>query len=104
MMVFLIRTIYDGVPQIIFVVNVLENGEFRFAGCNSSAEKIVGINHENIIGKTPEELHGTVEGAAISQRYKCCIESGNEISYEECLTFDGKETWWLTTINPLLRW
>ncbi|BAY22465.1 two-component sensor histidine kinase [Calothrix sp. NIES-2100] len=96
-----LRSIYDGVPQLIFIVNVLENGEFRYAGCNSSAEKIVGMNHDKMTGKTPAELLGSIAGAVISQRYQSCIESGTEISYEECLTFDEQKTWWFTTINPL---
>lgn len=96
-----LRSIYDGVPQLIFVVNVLENGEFRFAGCNSSAEKTMGINHAIMFGKTPEELLGMVEGAAVRQRYQSCVDAGIEITYEECLTFNEQETWWFTTINPL---
>jgi len=96
-----LRTIYDGFPQLIFVVNVLENGEFRFAGCNSAVEHIVGINHAQIVGKTPEELHGEVEGAAVTQRYQSCVNTGTTLNYEECLTFEGEETWWLTTLNPL---
>ncbi|MBD2452069.1 PAS domain S-box protein [Nostoc sp. FACHB-152] len=96
-----LRTIYDGFPQLIFVVNVLENGEFRFAGCNSALEQIIGLNHAKVVGKTPEELHGEVEGAAVTQRYQTCVDAGTSISYEECLTFDCNETWWLTTLNPL---
>ncbi|MBE9005859.1 PAS domain S-box protein [Fortiea sp. LEGE XX443] len=96
-----LRTIYDGFPQLVFVVNVLGNGEFRFAGCNSALEKVVGINHASIFNKTPEELHGLVEGAVVTQRYQSCVEAGTSINYEECLTFDGQETWWLTTLNPL---
>ncbi|RCJ40221.1 PAS domain-containing sensor histidine kinase [Nostoc minutum NIES-26] len=96
-----LRTIYDGVSQLIFVVNVLENGEFRYASYNSAAEKFLGINRTQINGKTLEDLHGAVEGASISNRYQSCVESGVGISYEECLTFNGQETWWLTTINPL---
>ncbi|MBU7582850.1 MAG: PAS domain S-box protein [Nostoc sp. TH1S01] len=96
-----LRTIYDGFPQFIFVVDVLENREFRFAGCNSAVEKMVGINHTRIVGKTPEELHGAVEGAAVTQRYQSCVDAGNSINYEECLTFNDEETWWLTTLNPL---
>ncbi|ALF55768.1 histidine kinase [Nostoc piscinale CENA21] len=96
-----LRTIYDGFPQLIFVVNVLENGEFRFAGCNSAAEKMVGINHDKIVGKTPKDLHGEVEGRAVTQRYQSCVDIGDSIDYEECLTFEGEETWWLTTLNPV---
>ncbi|MCC5639695.1 PAS domain S-box protein [Nostoc sp. CHAB 5844] len=96
-----LRTIYDGFPQLIFVVNVLENGEFRFAGCNSALEQIIGINHATIFGKTPKELHGEVEGAEVIRRYQNCVDTGTSINYEEPLTFNSEETWWLTTLNPL---
>ncbi|MBD2346079.1 PAS domain-containing sensor histidine kinase [Anabaena subtropica] len=96
-----LRNIYDGVDQIIFVVDVLENFEFRFAGWNSSAEKSTGISQADAIGKTPEDLQGSVKGAAVRQRYKNCVEAGTSISYEECLTFHNQETWWLTKITPL---
>ncbi|MBD2439615.1 PAS domain S-box protein [Nostoc sp. FACHB-110] len=96
-----LRTIYDGFPHFIFVVDVLDNGEFRFAGCNSAAEKTVGMSHAIMLGKTPEQLFGVAEGAVLTQRYQSCVEAGTSISYEECLTFHGEETWWLTTLNSL---
>jgi PAS domain S-box-containing protein len=96
-----LRSIYDGFTQVIFVVEVLANGEFRFAGWNITAEKETGISKENAIGKTPEEVLGVEQGAFIIQRYKDCVASGVHISYEECITFDNEETWWMTKINPL---
>ncbi|MBW4641985.1 MAG: PAS domain S-box protein [Goleter apudmare HA4340-LM2] len=96
-----LRSIYDGVNQLIFVVNVLENGEFRFAGWNLLTAQATGISNAEALGKTPEETFGDIQGAAVHQRYQSCIDAGVAITYEECLTFDNQETWWLTTINPL---
>ncbi|MBD2626074.1 PAS domain S-box protein [Trichormus variabilis] len=96
-----LRIIYEGITQLIFVVNVLENGDFACAGYNPSGEKILGINQEDLIGKTPEYLHGEIEGARVRKRYQNCIESGEIISYEEFLTIKNEPTWWLTTLNPI---
>jgi PAS domain S-box-containing protein len=96
-----LRSIYDGCAQVIFVVNVLENGDFCYIGWNSSAEQTTGMSQVEVIGKTPEELRGNAEGAVISQRYQSCVDAGVGINYEECLIFKGQESWWLTTINPL---
>ncbi|MEA5554241.1 PAS domain S-box protein [Anabaena cylindrica UHCC 0172] len=96
-----LRSIYEGISQVIFVVDVLDNNDFCFAGWNSSGEKLSGISQADIIGKKPEYLHGEVEGAVIRQRYQNCIASGTSISYEELLTIKNEETWWLTTLNPL---
>ncbi|MBX9253700.1 PAS domain S-box protein [Desmonostoc muscorum CCALA 125] len=96
-----LRSIYEGVTQPIFVIDILDNCELRYAGWNSATEKITGISNAEVIGKTPEYVHGTVEGLEVRQRFKICIETGIGIKYEECLTFHGQENWWLTTINPL---
>ncbi|UKO97537.1 PAS domain-containing sensor histidine kinase [Nostoc sp. UHCC 0870] len=96
-----LRSIYEGVDQIIFVVDVLENCEFRYAGWNSTSEKATGISRSEVIGKSPEALFGNTEGVAVRQRYQNCLETGIGISYEEMLTVNNQETWWLTKINPL---
>ncbi|WP_413175003.1 PAS domain S-box protein [Anabaena azotica] len=96
-----LRSIYEGVAQIIFVIDIVENGDFSFAGWNSSGEKLTGISQAEIIGKKPEYLYGEVEGAAVRQRYQTCIESGTSMSYEEFLTINNEPNWWLTTLNPL---
>ncbi len=96
-----LRSIYNGVAQLIFVVNVLDNDEFILVGWNASTEKASGISYSEAIGKTPEDLLGNVAGAVVKERYKSCLKSGTSITYEECLTFQGEEIWWLTTLNPL---
>ncbi|MBW4678438.1 MAG: PAS domain S-box protein [Desmonostoc geniculatum HA4340-LM1] len=96
-----LRSIYEGVTQPIFVIDILDNCELRYAGWNSATEKITGISNAEVIGKTPEYVHGSVEGLEVRQRFKICIETGIGIKYEECLTFHGQKNWWLTTINPL---
>ncbi|GAX42690.1 two-component sensor histidine kinase [Tolypothrix sp. NIES-4075] len=96
-----LRTVFDGSENPIFVVDVLKDGEFCHVGYNSAAERATGFSRTEVIGKTPEQLHGAVTGAAVRQMFASCLELGKSITYEECLTFHGEETWWLTTINPL---
>jgi two-component system, NtrC family, sensor kinase len=96
-----LRTVFDGSENPIFVVDVLEDGEFCHVAYNSAAERARGMIRAEVIGKTPEQLHGAVTGATVRRNFVSCQEAAKSISYEECLTFFGKETWWLTTINPL---
>ncbi|MGI8503858.1 MAG: PAS domain-containing protein [Hassallia sp.] len=96
-----LRTVFDGSENPIFVVDVLEDGEFCHVAYNSAAERATGFLRTEVIGKTPEQLHGAVPGAAVRRKFASCLELGKSITYEECLTFFGEETWWLTTINPL---
>lgn len=94
-------SIYDGVAHSIFVVDVLPSGEFRFVGLNPTHEQLTGLGTEEIQGKTPEQVLPPEAAAAVSANYTRCIQAGTSITYEECLPFQGEQTWWLTTLTPL---
>jgi len=88
-----LRSIYEGVDQCIFTVDVLENEDFRFFSFNPAAERLTGQTTEAMRGKPP--------GEQVRQRYRECVEAGVPMTYEECLIFHDQPQWWLTTLNPL---
>ncbi|MGK7936042.1 MAG: ATP-binding protein [Xenococcaceae cyanobacterium] len=94
-----LRSIYDGVREAIFVVDVLNDGEFRYGGFNPTCENLTGIS--NVEGKTPTQLFLPQDAVAIENKYRNCLEVEEGISYEECLVLKGEHTWWLTNLNPL---
>ena len=96
-----LRSIYDGVEKSIFVVDVLENGDFIYVGLNPAHERLTGIRSEELYGKTPEQALSVTVAPAVYERYRACVEAGATISYEECLPFKGLETWWITSLTPL---
>lgn len=96
-----LRTVYDGVDHALIIIDITEDGKFRYVEMNSAAEKDTGFNKTEFIGKTPQELFGEVEAAALCQNYRKCLETGKSFSFEQCLTFKDDKTWWLTKINPL---
>jgi len=95
------RSIYNAVEASIFVVDVLPDGEFRYAAVNPTRERQLGVRSENLIGKTPEQIFAIAEATLVRQRYSACVHSGRTISYEECLLLRGKPTWLITTLTPL---
>lgn len=97
-----LRSIYDGVDYIIFVVDVGEDGEFRYAGLNPAAELLSGISSEEACGKTPQELFGTPTGTFFWQKLRECLEKESSISYEAIANFDATEVRCLmNTLTPL---
>ncbi len=96
-----LQSIYDGVEQQIFAIDVFGKDEFRYAGWNEMAERVLGISSSANRGKTPEQIFGAVEGAAIAARYKSCLQADCTLRYGEYLTIEEKPTWWLTTLKPL---
>ena len=95
-----LNSIYEGVGCLIFVTDVRDNGRFEYTGWSKSCELEIGIPASEVLGKTPQELHGD-EGAVVYQKYLHCVQIGISITYEECLTFNDQKTWWLTTLSPL---
>lgn len=96
-----LRSIYDGVEHLIFVLNVSEDKKTKFAGWNLSTEKAIGITSAQILNRTPIEIFGEIGGEAMIQRHHSCIALGRSITYEEQFEIQGKNTFWVTTLNPL---
>ena len=97
----LLSSIYNGAEVSIFVVDVLEDGDFRYVGLNPTHERLTGISLQQIKDKTLEEILPLEVAKDLRQRYVNCVTSGETISYEENLVLNGNHTWWLTTLKPL---
>lgn len=93
-------SIYDKASSAIFVVDVLPEGKFRFVDMNPAGERLTGLRSEDIRGKSPEQVESDT-AAVVSANYARCLQLGRTISYEECLLWKGKDSWWLTTLTPL---
>lgn len=96
-----LRSIYDGCDVSIFVVDVLSDGHFRYVGLNPAHERLTGIRNQDLQGQTPEAFFPPNVAAAVRSHYRSCVLAGQPIAYEECLPFQGQDTWWLTKLTPL---
>lgn len=95
----LLDSIYHNVREAIFVVDLEADGTFRYVDMNPAGKKLTGIN--DISGKTVSELFSPSVTATIEAHYQECARSQSSITYEECLPFKGKDTWWSTSLNPV---
>jgi PAS domain S-box-containing protein len=95
------QSIYNAVEASIFVVDVLENGDFRYVGLNQAYERWTGIKAADLVGKTLEEVLLPADAVAVRSHYIDCLETGEKISYEEYLPLANDGQWWLTTLTPL---
>lgn len=97
----LLSSIYNGTEVSIFVIDVIDNGDFRYVGLNPAYARKRGIYEAQMKSKSPEEILPTDDALKVRQKYTNCIASGEIISYEENIVLNGKNTWWLTTLKPL---
>lgn len=96
-----LRSIYDGVELNIYVIDITETSDFQYVGLNPLTERTLGMTTLEIQGKTPEAVFGPEIGKTLRHNYERCLRAGTAISYEECLTLNGVETWAYTTLSPL---
>ncbi|WP_017306947.1 PAS domain-containing protein [Spirulina subsalsa] len=96
-----LRSIYEGISQAIFMLDVQPDGEFYYVGWNPFADQLMKIPSSYVFGKKPRDLFGEEVGAILTAHYTSCVKRGESITYEESLTVEGENIWFLTTLNPL---
>ncbi|MDM9381221.1 PAS domain S-box protein [Chlorogloeopsis sp. ULAP01] len=96
-----LRSIYEGIETAVFIVDVLEDGGFRYVGINPANERMSGLLSSEVSGKTPEQVLTPEMAQMVSDHYRACIEAGERITYEEYLLIKGKDTWWITNLTPV---
>ncbi len=97
------ETLFNGVQDAVFLIEVGEEGEFRYLRTNLSHQKKTGFPLETVQGKTPLALLGEELGAIIRGNYQRCVDSGHPITYEETLDLPGGIRTWSTTLVPIWR-
>jgi PAS domain S-box-containing protein len=95
-----LRSIYEGTEESIFVVDVLADGNFRFAGLNPTHARLTGISNEALQGKTPEDVLPPKDAALVRQNYQRCVETGSR-TYIEKIRFGEQDLWWITNLQSL---
>ncbi|ELZ51275.1 multi-sensor signal transduction histidine kinase [Halorubrum coriense DSM 10284] len=88
----------------IFLVDVARtDGEytFTFKQNNAAYQRQTGLTEDAMFGKTPRELLGEEQGAAVEANYRRCVERGTTIEYEERLDFPGGTSDWQTKLTPV---
>ena len=96
-----LMSIFNDVNFSVFIVDVLQDGTYRYKENDAVNAKLIGILCLDFSGKTPEEAFGPETGKAINLHYDACVQGGIPITYEEFIPFDGNDMWWETALNPV---
>ncbi|MBD2329354.1 PAS domain-containing protein [Alkalinema sp. FACHB-956] len=99
-----LQSLWEGVSYGIYVLDVLEEGQdFRFKAFNPFIARTCLVPVDQLLGKTLTEAFPLETAARYRQHYQSCVQSQQSQVFEECLTRDGQETWWMLTVSPLLN-
>ncbi|WP_224816019.1 PAS domain-containing sensor histidine kinase [Hasllibacter sp. MH4015] len=89
----------DGLDLPTFMVILKEDGTLEFAHANGALGRMSGIPPEMFNGRNVSDLFPTRTAARLEKNYRQSFETGEPVSYEECLLIEERETWWQTTLS-----
>ncbi|MGY8824160.1 MAG: PAS domain-containing protein [Candidatus Latescibacterota bacterium] len=99
-----LQAIYEHSQIGVFVVDVLEDGSYRYVGINPAQERITGVKNEDLVGKAPCDLEPLIGAEAVDyimRYYDECVEKRETLESENFLDIEGKGDWWFSRLIPL---
>ncbi|WP_302080521.1 PAS domain S-box protein [Salinibaculum rarum] len=90
-------------PVFVYDVESEEAGiDFGFRRNNSAHERQTGITTEEFLGKSPRAILGEESGAALTGRFRECVERGEPLEYEQTVDYPAGRVEWDTTLTPVV--
>jgi len=83
------RNIVESSPMGIHLYETRPNGDLVFTGANPVADTILGINHDDLVGKTIEEAFPQLEFSEVPNRYRDICTFGRPWQTEDLHYKDG---------------
>jgi PAS domain S-box-containing protein len=96
------REVFNETAHGIFIIDVLEDGNFRIGNSNKAEEIATSIRRENVQGKLLEDVFPPEIAQTIRANYNRCIEAGTVIAYEEEIELSpARRRYYHTTLAPV---
>lgn len=97
-----LESIFNNFDLAVFIMRVTSEEAFIFESINPTHEKLTGLRNDAIAGKQASEFLPAELAEAVERNYRRCLEKAATIEYEEMIPFEGRETWWMTRLTPLM--
>lgn len=95
--------VFNGTQDAMFLIQVLEDGSFRYVRSNLSHQNKTKISLAQITNQSPQTLLGEEVGNIVAENYRNCINGRTSMTYEEKLDLPGGNFIWLTTLTPIFE-
>ncbi|TGM68156.1 response regulator [Leptospira meyeri] len=93
--------LFNGSQDSMFLVEVMDDGNFIIRRINLAYERSTGITQSFIQGKTPIELLGEELGQTVIKNFKNVLNAKTTISYEESIPMPAGTKIWTTALTPI---
>jgi len=94
------RQVFDHSLDCIFLLDVTEDGRFKFVGANAANQVVLGKSSSELVGRFVEDVNPEIANQVIAN-YRRCLSVGESISYEEELNLESGKRDFETTLIPV---
>lgn len=95
------KEVFDNISTCMFLVDVTSDGRFKYAGFNPAEEEAVGLTNAEVCGKFVEEVFAEDLAKKLNAKYRCCLEAGVPINYEDEIDFPSGRRYFNSNLIPL---
>lgn len=89
----------DGIDLPMFILIQCGGERIEFVHANAALGLVAGVPSDIFPGRCAQEIFPARMAAHLAANYSACLGGSEPVSYEECLMFEGRETWWQTTLS-----
>lgn len=97
------EAIMDQLHVPVFLVDVDADGGFVYRGLNACHSATSGLENSALKGRNVYDVLPKRFADTVSANYAKCVDGRAAYRYEEVLSFEIGETWWLTTLSPVFE-
>jgi diguanylate cyclase (GGDEF)-like protein/PAS domain S-box-containing protein len=95
--------VFSGSQDALFLIDVEEDGTFRYRKLNPAHERLTGLTTAAVRGRTPHQVLATEAARRVVANYTRCTVAVQPVSYEEELDLPGGRRTWHTQLAPIVR-
>ncbi len=95
-----LRQMLDYIGVAAFVIDVVSADEFHLAAINARHEQLTGMKHDEVAGRSVDELLSPEMAVKVKANYRRCVESKAATDYQETLDLPIGPTFWQTCLVP----
>ena len=94
-------TIFNYLEDMVFLIDVEENNQFRCLEVNPAYLKATGLHLRDLKSKRIEEIFSPPEAISVNENYQRAISKKQSMTYEEIMILNNEEKTFETTITPI---
>ena len=84
-----------------FALDVAADGNIVYSAVNTRHGRLTGIPADRFVGRRAEDLVPPDQAKRMEANYRRCIDSGQEVEYDDLLTMPSGPRWWHTVLVPV---